>query len=474
MSPTGESTYEPFKSADQSVNFMEDLPGQTSLSSNRKTRTVIALSPNTTTGQRLFRSALQWNLSGWEAPCKVPSRRLHLPCFPTGEDERSERIAVKRITRYASTDNIDIAAVAPIDAVVTIVLLRWHMSVARISVKQYRQSSYRKKSYRQNFLLDPSFNMRFAQSSSLAAGLFGLAMLASAQDTYYVVYQYPNSPYTALENLAVRSNGNILLSASNQPNTQLLDPSATSPQPTVLHTYPDATGTFGITQPLTDLFAIVVGNYSGLSGVPGSFSIWTLDLRGGLPGEAIKVASITEAHSLNGASTVPGNSSIILVADSSLGAIFRVDITNGHYVEIEQNSLLNPTSSFPLGINGIHLLGGTAYFTNSAQGIYGSVAFNTEGTEACQPTIITHALSPSLAYDDFALDGCGNAYVNNHPQELTKITPAGVQTVIVNSTAFDQPTSAAFGTTSGLTCTLYVVTAGTSAKSGAVLAVQAC
>ena len=316
--------------------------------------------------------------------------------------------------------------------------------------------------------------MRFIQSNSLAAALF-VAVLASAQDQYRVVYQYPNEPYTDLENLAIRSNGQILLSTITSSSTQLLDPSAASPQPVTLHTYPGATSTLGIAQPQTDLFAIVVGNYTGFSGVKGSFAIWTLDLRKGLPGTATKVASITEAESLNGASIVTGNQDLILVADSTLGAIFRVDISTGHYVEIEQNALLAPTADFPLGINGIHMMGSNAYFTNSAQGIFGKISFNSQGIPMGNPSIITHTLSPNLIYDDFAFDSSGNAHVTNHPQELTKITQAGVTTLIENSTAFDQPSSAAFGTTSGLTCTLYVVTAGTnSTKSGAVLAVQAC
>lgn len=316
--------------------------------------------------------------------------------------------------------------------------------------------------------------MRFTQPNSLAGALF-VAGLASAQDPYRVVYQYPNEPYTDLENLAVRPNGQILLSTITSPTTQLLDPYAESPQPVLLQTYPGATSTLGIVQPQTDLFAIVAGNYSGFLGVKGSFAIWTLDLREGLPGTVTKVASITEAESLNGASIVPGNQDLILVADSSLGAVFRVDITTGQYVEIERNALLAPTADFPLGINGIHMMGSNAYFTNSAQGIFGKIPFNSQGAPIGNASIIAHSLSPNLIYDDFAFDSSGNMYGADHPQELVKITQAGVQTLIENSTTFDQPTSVAFGTTSGLTCTLYVVTAGTNAtQSGAVLAIRAC
>lgn len=165
-----------------------------------------------------------------------------------------------------------------------------------------------------------------------------------AYDSFSTVYHFPNTPYTDVENIAVRSNGQLLLNTITGSNTYLLDPSASSPTPQLLHTFAGASSSLGITETQAEIFAVVVGNYSQttFAGVQGSFAIWTLDLRGGLPGVAKKVVSIPEAKALNGATTVSGNNNLILVADSGLGAIWRVDVSNGAYTEIYQNAVLAP------------------------------------------------------------------------------------------------------------------------------------
>jgi hypothetical protein len=61
-----------------------------------------------------------------------------------------------------------------------------------------------------------------------------------------------------------------------------------------------------------------------------------------------------------------GYRDIVLIADSALGAIWGLNINTGGSGIAIQNSDLAPTSSFPLGINGLHVRGPTLYFTNSA------------------------------------------------------------------------------------------------------------
>jgi hypothetical protein len=304
-----------------------------------------------------------------------------------------------------------------------------------------------------------------------------MAKGSNGQDSYRIVYQFPNQPYTDLENMAVRSNGQLLLSTITSPTTYLLDPTQSPPEPVLLHTYPGGQSTLGIAETQPDLFVVVVGNYSTstFQGIKGSFAIWTLDLRKGLPGIAKKVASIPQAEALNGAATVIGNPNIVLVADSALGAIWRVDTTTGACVEIEKSGLLATSGNFPLGVNGIRMYGSNVYFTNSAQGLFGKIPFSTQGTPMGNPAVITRTLSSNYTYDDFAMDSNGNAYVANHLNQLTKIPQHGAQTLIESSPDFDQPSSAAFGRTPGSECTLYVVTGGTASNaSGAVVAVQAC
>ena len=323
------------------------------------------------------------------------------------------------------------------------------------------------------------FDMSFKRVFPIAH----LAMVAlstaacSAYDPYSTIYHFPDTPFTDIENVAARSNGQLLLDTITGASTYLLDPNKASPTPQLLQTYPGATSSLGIAETQADVFAIVVGNYSAatLEGVPGSFAVWSLDLRAGAPGVAKKITAIPEAHALNGATTASGNANIVLIADSALGAIWRVDVSNGAYSKVLQDPAFAPAGAIPLGINGIHSHGADVYFTNSAKGTFGKLPVSSAGIPTGSPTIIATTLSPNYTYDDFAIDASGNAFVTNHPNQLTRITPSGSQSLIESGASFDQPSSAAFGRAPNGLCTLYVVTAGTpGTDSGAVISVQTC
>lgn len=152
-------------------------------------------------------------------------------------------------------------------------------------------------------------------------------------------------------------------------------------------------------------------------GVKGSFAIWKIDLSSGVPGTATKVASIPEVESLNGVTNVPGSVDTILAADSQLGGLWAVNINTGHYEMAFQSEELLPTSTFPLGVNGIHTQGSTLYFTNSAQRTYGSIPITAHGTIDGAVKIINHSTD---IYDDFALDLHSNAYVATDPNMVSK------------------------------------------------------
>lgn len=303
----------------------------------------------------------------------------------------------------------------------------------------------------------------------------------AATDRTQVIYSYPESPFTDIENIAVRSNGQLLLNYITSPSTYLLDVTESSPSPQLLYTFPDATSTVGIAEVTPDIFAIVVGNYSTATfqGTLGSFSVWTINLTNGVPGIVKKVASIPQAKSLNGATVLASNPNVVLVADSALGSIWSVNIDTGASSQVIQNDLLNASSTFPLGINGIKTRGKTLYFTNSAQKIFGSVPISDTLGTATGPVETIATLPANLtAYDDFALDGAGNAWVATHPSTLLKISPSGEQSVVggPDLAVFNDPTSAAFGRGSeAQKCLLYVVTAGENGKtSGQVVAVNTC
>ena len=102
-----------------------------------------------------------------------------------------------------------------------------------------------------------------------------------------------------------------------------INPNEPDPKPLPIHTFAGATSMTGIAQVASDVFAVVVGNYTVAKhlGIPTSFSIWTIDFNYGCP-IAEKIASIPEAHALNGMTTVDGTPGVVLVADSDLGALF--------------------------------------------------------------------------------------------------------------------------------------------------------
>jgi hypothetical protein len=301
-----------------------------------------------------------------------------------------------------------------------------------------------------------------------------LAIAVTVQE----VYHFPNSPYASIENLGVRSNGQILLSTPRSPTTYLIDPTVRSPSPQLLQTYPGGLSTLGLTETIPDVWAIIVGNYSSATrsaGVQGSFAIWKLDLSAGLPGTATKVVSIPEAEALNGTTLAPGSTNLVLAADSGLGAVWSIDMNTGVYAKVIENSYFAPRED--TGINGIHTRGSTLHFTNSNQDIYGSIPITSSGAAAGAVTIIAKTFSASDAYDDFAFDARGNVYVATHPNSVSKIISSGSQYFFVgNNTGFIQPTSVAFGR--GIVnqeCTLYVATAGSPTNSsGDLVAISNC
>jgi hypothetical protein len=313
--------------------------------------------------------------------------------------------------------------------------------------------------------------LAFASASVLAQGT------TSAQ----LVYQFENSfsgvGYVNIENVAVRSsNGQLLLNFATGATMAQLDPE--NPQPEILITLPGPGSLTGIAETSYDVFTVAAGNFSfgpqvvgGVAGVAGSFSVWSVDLNGP-QAVAQQIVAIPEAGLLNGVTKVPGYPDTVLVADSAIGAIWKVNIKSGEYETFLQDDLFLPTEELQIGINGIHIQGSTLYWTNSAQGLFGSVEIG----YGCKPTgEVKLIVDAGLAFDDFALDHKGNAWIATQPNAVYKVSPTG-ETLLIAGGGDDQtllsPTSAVFRG-----CTLYVVTGGQGGPmplSGQVFAIDTC
>jgi hypothetical protein len=302
------------------------------------------------------------------------------------------------------------------------------------------------------------------------------------------IYEFPNE--TWVENIAVRSNGKLLLNLLSTPQLYELSPFNPTPgSAKLLHTFPFVTGLTGISEIQPDIFAVVAGNWSveTFSTTPGSWSIWKVDFKhrkNNLPAVS-KIADLPKASFLNGMTLLAPGSPYLLIADSVLGVVWRLNYLTAEYEIILESPLMQPhPGPILLGINGIHVFDSSVYFTNSFQGLFARVPVNLYGPNAGSATGDYEVIANNGVGDDFAFDKEGNAYITQDPSDaLQVVAQDGKVTVLagnVNSTIVEGDTADAFGRTTLDENTLYVVTnggiagdvPGTQITGGKVIAVD--
>ncbi|KAI9808780.1 MAG: hypothetical protein M1825_003933 [Sarcosagium campestre] len=275
------------------------------------------------------------------------------------------------------------------------------------------------------------------------------------------VWVFPNQ--TWIENIAVRANGQLLVSLLTSPDLYQVNPFKEEP-PTLIHKFTDSASVFGITELEDDVFAVSVGNYSAVtfSTTPGTWSIWKVDLRpakDGSPAAISLVTKIPEAGVLNGVTTLDADAGLVLAADSVKGDVYRIDVSTGEYKVVLKDDLTSPEKgTSKLAVNGIHIFKGFLYFTNSYRFFLGRVPIDAQGS-AIGPF---EKFADTKLGDDFAIDGAGNIFLTQE-STLVKITPDGKSSVLAgsaNSTDLAGDTAAQFGRTANDLGTLYVVTNG--------------
>ena len=298
----------------------------------------------------------------------------------------------------------------------------------------------------------------------------------SASNAVSLVYQFKDT--ATLENLFARSNGDLLLTATCHAEVYYLNPRGGPPQK--LCTFPEATSTTGIAETTPDIFIVAVGNYSSttFAGVPGSFSVWSVDLNANPRKPTVKkITDIPEADALNGMALLEGTSDVVLISDSSIGAIWRVNTTSGKYdMAIKHVLFTTCGSKFPLGINGISVFEDHVHFVNSAQKLYGRIAIDKTGSATAEPEIIARAAPGAFAWDDLAINWQGTAWIATHVNAVTEVTLAGKQRNVTGTdaqTEIKHPTSLIFGRGSqAAEKMLYVVTSGSGKEPGQVMSVD--
>ncbi len=290
--------------------------------------------------------------------------------------------------------------------------------------------------------------------------LFTILHLTSALSPTRLIYQFPLG--TWLENLAVRPCGSILLSTVTAPEIYLINPLAPNPQPTLVHNFTEASWTVGITETIPDTFYVAAANGSltELPPAPGSNRLFRVRFPyfGAATPQVELAATVGDAVFLNGLTTLDART--VLAADCVKGAIWAINVIDGSSKIVIQDPLMAPNAANPIGVNGLRILNGQLYFTNSAQSLFAKIAIKPDGTPRGPPATVI----ASTAADDFALDWRGDAFIATAGgNTIVEVKKNGKQAIIagdLNSTEIAEPTSARFGRTWQDRGTLYVTTAG--------------
>ncbi|CAM6083330.1 unnamed protein product [Calypogeia fissa] len=298
--------------------------------------------------------------------------------------------------------------------------------------------------------------------------------LTTKLDPVRTVYQFPNNTY--VENLAVRSNGQILVSIITSPLLYLFNSVQIGP-PTLIHNFSaSALGVAGIAEYQPDIFAVITGNFSFATSSfgPGSWAVWSVDLTGVKsqpdntlypPPRIRKIADIPEASSLNGMTLLSQEKGTLLVGDLVGGNIVKLTVETGDY-EVVINNTFTATGNIPAGgVDGLRVRDGFVYVANFGKFLFAKIPIDGDGMPTGNGTLIAHTLAPGDQFDDFTFDRHGNAYVvTGGGNSVERISPDGSRQVIiagsVNSTAIAEPTSAAFGRGEFDKHVLYVTTGG--------------
>ena len=211
-----------------------------------------------------------------------------------------------------------------------------------------------------------------------------------------LVHTFP--PNTWLENLAVRSNNQVLLTLLSEPSLYLVDPLSPS-YPTLIRSFAPSTALLGITEGAPDVFYLIAGIYDPATRTPtnGSFGIWEIDFNTRTYGYGSsasssgprfrKVADLREGRLPNGLPFLPPTH--LLIAESFLGAVIRVDIPTGKSKIVIRDASTAPAGSLRFGINGLRLRGDHLYYTNSGTNALFRVSIHKDGTTKGKAEVIS-------------------------------------------------------------------------------------
>ncbi|KAG0645893.1 hypothetical protein D0Z07_8056 [Hyphodiscus hymeniophilus] len=315
----------------------------------------------------------------------------------------------------------------------------------------------------------------------------------------HLVHQFPDP--TWVENIRVRSTGELVLTLVTKPDVYYVDPACPSTA-TLIHNFPQNLAILGITEVQLDQFYVLGSNFT-LSPVPnleiGTDIIYSIDLsnyRASTNSGAIisKIADVPKISFGNGMDTLDASRKLIVIGDSIQGAAWLFNVETGDYsIILREPEMAPPPASggSSLGINGIRVLPKAydevyIYWDNTNAHLFCRVPFSLSTLAKTGPVeILANFTSADLTTDDFALDEKeGYAYLACQQNQILRVPLGGGEAVSVlgglNSTVVAGPTSVAVARGDECEGTIYVTTNGglltpvngTFTEGGEVIAVK--
>ncbi|KAI1370642.1 hypothetical protein F4677DRAFT_437725 [Hypoxylon crocopeplum] len=317
--------------------------------------------------------------------------------------------------------------------------------------------------------------LAFASSfSSLAAASPLHANHTNLPLSAKTIFQF-NQTGTWIENVAVRPNGDLLMTMLGPSASvwTLKQPYSATPEASLVHTFADgATGLNGIAETSPDVFVVLGAHYTGV-GAPdqGSFKAWELAFTGPSRSAAVrKIADLTDAQLANGVAAVSScgrGHDIVLISDSFAGALWRLDTQTGEYETVMRvPEMAAPAGgASPIGINGLKVHNGFAYWSNSAKVAIYRTRIDEHGYPAPNVTVETVAQLDSPFVDDFAFDARGLLWAaTNGDNKVDVVRLDGSFETVVGGAAEDTvggDSAVAMGRTLLDRHVVYVTTSGT-------------
>ncbi|KAJ7721772.1 hypothetical protein B0H16DRAFT_1790265 [Mycena metata] len=263
--------------------------------------------------------------------------------------------------------------------------------------------------------------------------------------------------FTFPTRLVLQSPGGLFLENLASSTLHMVDPTGPTPTFDEVHTFPNVTALLGIAEVKPDVYGIIalVLNDTTITAIPGTVTIWRVDLSSGGPPMVNKAADVPDGMFLDGLSAVPGEPELVLGADTAAGRIWQINLRTGVVRIAAQDDAFAPDAPAPaFGINGLHVRGGNLYFTNSQKKTFSRFPISLRGGNVAQagPIEVLRSANGTDQFDDFAFDSAGRVWAATLPDTLTVFFPPvrgnsmlGQLNALGNPVEFNRPTSAMFG-----------------------------